>query len=77
MKNVLTPTPNAVGVNPTSSDICLAAKLTFMRSIALMNVIPQSAAAGATPSCGTGRRSFPAPHFQKVERVAPPSTTML
>src|SRR6478735_6661728 len=38
MKKVLTPSPKPVGVMPTSRDICCPAKLTFIRSMELMNV---------------------------------------
>src|SRR6188768_3080250 len=38
MKKALTPRPKPVGVIPTSRDICCPAKLTFIRSMELMNV---------------------------------------
>ena len=73
-----------VGVSPTSRDICCAAKLTFIRSIELMKVriamgssrrhtvLRYTASFTASPSCCSDLRDL-----QKVERVAPPSTTML
>lgn len=38
MKKVLTPSPKVLGESPTDCDMSWPAKLTFIRSTALMNV---------------------------------------